>query len=135
MRVVLSVLADAFFVLAFVVIGRANHHAGESLAGIASTAWPFLAGLAAGLAAHYGRLRMRATLPVTVAIAAVGWGLALWGLVLRGLPDGAVAREVAALAGLPPHATVTVIVALLVAVIQALAGLWLGRAVAPGYAR
>lgn len=48
MRVVLSVLADAFFVLAFVVIGRANHHAGESLAGIASTAWPFLAGLAIG---------------------------------------------------------------------------------------
>jgi hypothetical protein len=45
-----------------------------------------------------------------------------------------VAREVAALAGLPPHAAVTVVVVLLVAVIQGLAGLWLGRALAPGHA-
>ena len=35
-------------VLIFVVIGRASHHAGGSLAGVVSTAWPFLAGLAAG---------------------------------------------------------------------------------------
>ncbi len=48
MRAVLGVLADVFFVLAFVVIGRASHHDGESLAGLASTAWPFLAGLATG---------------------------------------------------------------------------------------
>jgi Protein of unknown function (DUF3054) len=48
MRATLAVAADAFFVLLFVVIGRANHHAGESLAGVASTAWPFLAGLAIG---------------------------------------------------------------------------------------
>jgi hypothetical protein len=47
-RFSLAVLADVVAVLAFVVIGRANHHAGESIAGIASTAWPFLAGLAAG---------------------------------------------------------------------------------------
>jgi hypothetical protein len=48
MRAALSVLADVFFVLVFVVIGRASHHDGESLAGVASTAWPFLAGLAIG---------------------------------------------------------------------------------------
>jgi Protein of unknown function (DUF3054) len=34
--------------LAFVIIGRASHAKGESLAGIASTAWPFLVGLAVG---------------------------------------------------------------------------------------
>ena len=34
--------------LAFVAIGRASHDHGESIAGLASTAWPFLAGLAAG---------------------------------------------------------------------------------------
>lgn len=34
--------------LIFVVIGRANHHAGGTLAGVVSTSWPFLAGLAAG---------------------------------------------------------------------------------------
>ena len=42
-------LIDACCVLAFVTIGRASHHDGESLGGVASTAWPFLAGLAAGL--------------------------------------------------------------------------------------
>ena len=48
MRAVLGLLADVCCVLAFVVIGRANHHAGETVAGVASTAWPFLAGLACG---------------------------------------------------------------------------------------
>ncbi len=41
-------LADVCCVLIFVVIGRASHHAGGSLAGMMSTAWPFLAGLAIG---------------------------------------------------------------------------------------
>src|SRR5262249_56833284 len=35
-------------VLAFVAIGRASHDHGESAAGLASTAWPFLTGLATG---------------------------------------------------------------------------------------
>jgi hypothetical protein len=48
MRAALAVLADVCCVLIFVVIGRANHHAGDALAGVVSTAWPFLAGLAAG---------------------------------------------------------------------------------------
>jgi hypothetical protein len=39
---------DTCCVLAFVVIGRASHAQGETLGGIASTAWPFLAGLAIG---------------------------------------------------------------------------------------
>jgi hypothetical protein len=45
---VAGVIADVCCVLIFVVIGRVNHHAGETLAGVAGTAWPFLAGLAAG---------------------------------------------------------------------------------------
>lgn len=36
-------------VLAFVIIGRANHHAGLTLAGVVSTSWPFLAGTVIGL--------------------------------------------------------------------------------------
>ena len=44
----LAVVLDCCCVLVFVVIGRASHTKGESLAGVASTAWPFLAGLAAG---------------------------------------------------------------------------------------
>ncbi|HET9975427.1 MAG TPA: DUF3054 domain-containing protein [Streptosporangiaceae bacterium] len=44
----LAVVLDCCCVLVFVVIGRASHTQGESLAGVASTAWPFLAGLAGG---------------------------------------------------------------------------------------
>ena len=44
----LAVVLDVACVLGFVIIGRASHIKGESLAGIASTAWPFLAGLAFG---------------------------------------------------------------------------------------
>jgi len=43
-----AVLADICCVLVFVAIGRASHTKGEALAGIASTAWPFLCGLGAG---------------------------------------------------------------------------------------
>jgi hypothetical protein len=38
---------------------------------------------------------------------------------------------VAALAGLPPHAAAAMVVTAAVAVIQGLAGLWLGRALTP----
>jgi hypothetical protein len=44
----LAVAIDVCCVLVFVIIGRVSHTKGESLAGIASTAWPFLAGLAGG---------------------------------------------------------------------------------------
>src|SRR5579862_5410008 len=44
----LALVLDCCCVLAFVVIGRASHEHGESAGGIASTAWPFLAGLACG---------------------------------------------------------------------------------------
>jgi len=47
-RAWLAVALDIVWVLVFVVIGRASHAKGESLGGIASTAWPFLAGLGAG---------------------------------------------------------------------------------------
>ncbi len=46
-----AVVLDVLCVLVFVVIGRASHADGESLGGIASTAWPFLCGLGAGWAA------------------------------------------------------------------------------------
>lgn len=94
---------------------------------------PFLAGLGTGLAAHYGRLRLRATLPAAVAVAAVGWGAALAWLALRdGLPEVTVARTIAALAGMPASAAVAIALTLVVAALQAAVGLWLGRALAPG---
>jgi hypothetical protein len=47
-RPAVSVLLDICCVLVFVILGRAAHAVGESLAGIASTAWPFLTGLGVG---------------------------------------------------------------------------------------
>src|SRR5258705_13385774 len=50
----LAVIIDVCCVLLFVIIGGASHTKGEGLAGVASTAWPFLAGLAAGWLATAG---------------------------------------------------------------------------------
>lgn len=56
----LAAVLDVGCVLVFVIIGRDSHAKGESLAGIASTAWPFLAGLAFGwLAARAWRQPVR----------------------------------------------------------------------------
>ena len=97
---------------------------------------PFLAGLGAGLVARYGRPRLRVTLPAVVIVAAAGWSAALAWLALRDkLPEPSVARSIAALGGLPAHAAAGIAVTLLVAAIQAAAGLWLGRALAPGHVR
>jgi hypothetical protein len=79
-RAWVAVLIDGGCVLLFVIIGRASHAKGESVAGIASTAWPFLAGLAAGwLAARAWRR------PFGLVPAGVGaWlGTVAGGMVLR----------------------------------------------------
>jgi hypothetical protein len=56
----LAAALDVGCVLVFVIIGRASHTKGESLAGVASTAWPFLAGLAGGWLATAGLAGQRA---------------------------------------------------------------------------
>src|SRR2546430_9998325 len=58
------------------MIGRAGHQAGESLAGVTSTAWPFLAGLAAGEAATPAWRRPAALVPTRAGVwlAAVALG-------------------------------------------------------------
>lgn len=48
MRAATAVVLDVCCVGAFVAIGRASHAEGETWAGLARTAWPFLAGLAVG---------------------------------------------------------------------------------------
>src|ERR1700677_197291 len=86
---------------------------------------PFVAGIAAGA----WRCRVRAALALAVLAVIAGWGAALWWPALSGAPSGATARVIAALAGLPPHAAVGVAATLLIGVLQALAALWLTRAV------
>jgi DUF3054 family protein len=75
-----AMLIDACCVLVFVAIGRASHTKGEALAGIASTAWPFLCGLAAGWIAGRAWRRPLAISPAGVVI----WlGTVAIGMVLR----------------------------------------------------
>jgi hypothetical protein len=103
------------------------------IAGGSALGWwfvPFIVGVAAGIAARYGRWPLRVALLAVTVTAAAGWGIPLWWSAW-GAPAGATARVVAALAGLPPHAAVAIVVTVVVAVIQALAGLWLGRALTP----
>ena len=76
----LAVVLDVRCVLVFVIIGRASH--GEGLAGLASTAWPFLAGLAGGWLVAAGLAR-RAWRPFRLWPAGVGAWL---GAVVLGMP-------------------------------------------------
>jgi FtsH-binding integral membrane protein len=76
---VAAVVADVCCVLAFVIIGRASHHQAGGLAGLASTAWPFLAGLAVGEAGTRSWRRPAALMPTGVGVwlAAVAIGMTL----------------------------------------------------------
>lgn len=58
-----AAVLDACCVLLFVLIGRASHSKGETVAGVASTSWPFIAGLAAGWLAARAWRRPAAILP------------------------------------------------------------------------
>jgi hypothetical protein len=46
--VVVALVVDAVFVVAFAVVGRSSHAEGLDVAGILGTAWPFLVGLGVG---------------------------------------------------------------------------------------
>jgi hypothetical protein len=71
---------DCCCVLVFVIIGRASHAHGDHVAGIASTAWPFLAGLAAGWLAVRAWRRPFGLVPAGVG----AWlGTVALGMVLR----------------------------------------------------
>jgi Protein of unknown function (DUF3054) len=63
-----AAVLDVCLVVIFVAIGRASHVKGESLAGIASTSWPFLCGLAVGWAASRAWRRPLAPRPSGVVI-------------------------------------------------------------------
>jgi hypothetical protein len=87
---------------------------------------PFVAGLLAGVTGRLAGWRLAATLPAVLLVAALGWAAPLWWSTLRGWPVGATARVLAALAGLPPHAVFAIAATLLIAIVQAAVGLWLG---------
>lgn len=75
---------------------------------------PFLVGLATGLVARWGSWRLRVTLPAAAVMAVLGWGIRLAWQAWHAEPHGA-------------RGTIAV---LLAGVLQALAGVWLGRVLA-----
>lgn len=79
MRMVTAAVLDLCCVLAFVLIGRASHSEGETLAGAAKTAWPFLAGLLIGWLVTRGWRRPAALLATGAGVwlATVAAGMAL----------------------------------------------------------
>jgi hypothetical protein len=105
--------------------------AGGALAGL--TFIPFLVGLGTGLVARWGGWRLRVMLPAAVVMAALGWGIPLawqaWHAERPGAPGRMVAGA-AGVAGLPAHWPRGTIAVLLAGVLQALAGVWLGRILA-----
>jgi Protein of unknown function (DUF3054) len=59
---------DAACVLVFCAVGRRNHDEGLNLAGIATTAWPFLSGTAVGWLAVQAWRRPTAVYPTGVVV-------------------------------------------------------------------
>jgi hypothetical protein len=91
---------------------------------------PIAAGIGAGLANRLGGWRARVLVPAVAAMGAAGWGIVLWWPALHGQPVGGTAPVLAGLARRTPSATASVLVALLLAALLAVAGLWLGHALA-----
>jgi Protein of unknown function (DUF3054) len=82
-RIALGLVLDAALICLFAAIGRRNHGETGALLGVATTAWPFLAGMATGwlvslLAVRHVPVRVRDGLPVWLCAVAIG-------MVLRGL--------------------------------------------------
>lgn len=79
-RALTALLADSVCVIVFCTIGRRSHAEGLTVAGIARTAWPFLAGTGVGWLLIGGWRRPLTVIPV---------GLVVWvctvvvGMVLR----------------------------------------------------
>ncbi|MDT5064151.1 MAG: hypothetical protein QOK02_306 [Mycobacterium sp.] len=63
-----AIIADVVCVLVFCTIGRRSHAEGITVAGVAETAWPFLAGAAAGWLAVRGWRRPASLVPTGLVI-------------------------------------------------------------------
>jgi hypothetical protein len=104
------------------------------IAGAAKVGWwfaPFVVGALAGVANFIGAWRARVAVPAIVVVAVLGWGLPLAWAELHGRRYGALARLVSASLGLPASAVDGFAVTVLLAVVQAVVGFWLGRALTP----
>jgi hypothetical protein len=97
--------------------------------------------LATGLVVRWGWWRLRVTVPAVLVVTCAGWGLALGIMVASGQAVGPTARTIALVAGFGGTAGfggpagLAIAITLAVSALQGVAGLWLGRALAPRPAR
>ena len=89
MRTVPGLALDTALIILFAAVGRNNHGETSTVLGVASTAWPFLAGMAASwlvllLSVHRPPLRVRDGVPVWLGTVAIG-------MVLRNLTNAGTA--------------------------------------------
>jgi hypothetical protein len=88
-RIAAGLALDGALICLFAAIGRHNHDEPGSLLGVATTAWPFLAGMTAGWLASVlalGRAPFRVSEGLTVWIGTVAIGM-----VLRSVTDAGTA--------------------------------------------
>jgi hypothetical protein len=67
-RALIALLADIVCVIVFATIGRRSHAEGLTVAGVAQTAWPFLAGTGVGWLLIRGWRRPFTVIPTGVAV-------------------------------------------------------------------
>ena len=89
-RALIALFADVVCVIVFCTIGRRSHAEGVTVAGIAQTAWPFLAGTGVGWLLIGGWRRPFTVIPV---------GMVVWvctvvvGMVLRNVTSAGVSAS------------------------------------------
>ncbi|GAB7187002.1 hypothetical protein ATKI12_6833 [Kitasatospora sp. Ki12] len=88
---------------------------------------PFPCGLLIGAVTAARGLRARTAVLTGTAAALAGWGVPLLWRAATGEAVAGTARTVAALAGLPAWASLVIAITLLIGLVQALLGVWLGR--------
>jgi hypothetical protein len=89
-RALIALVADIVCVIVFCTIGRRSHAEGLTVAGIAQTAWPFLAGTAVGWLLIGGWRRPFTVIPTGVAV----WGCTVVvGMVLRKVTSAGVSTS------------------------------------------
>jgi Protein of unknown function (DUF3054) len=89
-RALIALFADVVCVIAFCTIGRRSHAEGLTVAGIAQTAWPFLAGTGVGWLLIGGWRRPFTVIPVGVVV----WACTVVvGMVLRKVTSAGVSAS------------------------------------------
>ncbi|MFJ7279418.1 hypothetical protein [Kitasatospora sp. NPDC098663] len=88
---------------------------------------PFLCGLALGAVTALRGQRARTAVLTATTAALAGWAAPLLWRTATGEAVAGTARTLAALAGLPPLASLMITATLLISLLQALLGVWLAR--------